>query len=387
MTIKIKYSRVKGNTRYWEPSRKLKSLGFESLKWPEGPDARRLARQETAKAQSAIDEKKPENVQADGSLAQYWHMVYYPRKKKDYDAGQIKERTLEEYRTAWLHISTYLGSKQLDSITVDDCKDFFIWLTEQHTPAVRRRAIAKLKDCLNNAVADRLIPTNPSSVIVNPGVKPRRAYFKPGEIKSLINTAAEMGMRSMALCLRLMYETARAPADARLLTLAALQEDNNGPYIDRSREKTGAEGYQEISLDLYRDIMAYVQDLEVTPLPETPIFRRHVPKRGTQNLNPWADCSEFSKDFRKVRKKALGGDDTRKAMDIRRTANLEASLGGASPEDRAKLLANSLDRNNDLDVVYTPPTLAAARKANAARTAGREIIASQTEQKRAFPSN
>jgi hypothetical protein len=331
---------------------------------------------ETAKALKAIDTGEARPTYQEGSLSHYWHVIYYPRKERDLKIGLIKPRTLEEYRTAWVHISTRMGHRILDHITVDDCKSFFAHLTEHHSPAVRRRCIAKLKDCLKNAVADRLIPSNPAEVIVNPGLRPRRAYFEAHEIQSLVEAAASQGMDSMALCIRLMYETARAPVDARLITLSAINRDASGPYIDRSREKTGAEGYQEISEALYQDILDYVRGQEIMPLPETPIFRRHKRKRGTRSLMPWKDESEFAKDFSVVRKLALGAEETRKAMDIRRTANLEASLGGASPEERAKLLANSLDRNKDLDTVYTPPTLAAARKANAARTKGRDVLRS-----------
>ncbi|MHA7900810.1 MAG: hypothetical protein ACX94B_13175 [Henriciella sp.] len=372
----IKYSRVKGKTRYWEPSRKLRSLGFTAKKWKEGPEGREAARMETARAMKALDTGQARPTYGEGTLAHYWIAVYYPRKQKDLKIGLIKPRTLEEYRTAWIHINAKLGRRLIENITVDDCKSFFAYLTEQHSPAVRRRCIAKLKDCLKNAVADRLIASNPASVIVNPGVKPRRAYYQAHEIEKLIGAATEAGMVSMSLCIRLMYETARAPVDARLLTLPAIRRDQSGPYIDRSREKTGVEGYQEISEELYEDIMAYVSGLDVHPLPETPIFRQHKPKRGTRVCVPWADESDFAKDFAKVRKLALGPNETRKAMDIRRTANLEASLGDATAEDRARLLANSLDRNKDLDNVYTPPTLAAARKANAARTKGRDVLRS-----------
>ena len=70
----------------------------------------------------------------------------------------------------------------------------------------------------------------------------------------------------------------------------------------------------------------------------------------------------------------FGKAEQRTAKDIRKTANLEMSIGGARPEERAAVLANAVHRNKALDEVYTPPTLIAARKANQTREKGREAL-------------
>lgn len=380
----ITYSRVKGKTRYWEPSKRLKALGYKPKNWPEGPAGRHEARQETARALRSLDSGEARPEFEVGSLAHYWHAVFYPRQVKRFEKGKIAKRTLADYRVAWIHINTEMGAKVLDQITFDQCEDFFDWLTDNHSPKVRHRCMTKLKEIMAHAVTDRLIPSNPAALVKNPAPKGRSATFTQEEIMRLIDCClsdemiAQEGapMEAMSLIIRIMYETARAPIDARLLTLSAIASDREGYYIDRSREKTGVEGYQPIPVALYEDIMAYVGKLGVQPLPETPIFRQHKPKRYKQNLTHWRDDSDFAKDFAIVRRMALGPEETRRAMDIRRTANLEADLGDASPEDRAKLLANSLDKNKTLDRTYTPLTLAGARKANAAREKGRAILKS-----------
>lgn len=373
---KIKYSRVKGSTRYWEPSRKLRSLGFTPKKWIEGPEGREAARMETARAMKALDTGHARPTYGEGSLAHYWIAVFYPRQQRRMDAGKIKPRTLEDYRVAWLHINTRMGRKLVDKINLDDCEQFFDWLTQNHTPKVRHRCLTKLKEVMAHAVTDRLIPSNPAALVKNPAPKPRNAVFSHHEIQKLIDTASQRGMQSMSLIIRVMYETARAPVDARSLTLSDLAVDHDGPYINRPRAKTSVDGYQPISQELYDDIMRYVSDQGIQPLPETLIFRQHKPKRGSRIPTHWRDDSDFSKDFAIVRKAALGPEETRKAMDIRRTANLEARLGGATPEERASLLANSLDKSKTLDATYSPATLAEARSAIAARVKGRQVLKS-----------
>ena len=83
-----------------------------------------------------------------------------------------------------------------------------------------------------------------------------------------------------------------------------------------------------------------------------------------------------------MREHAFGKAEKRRARDIRRSVNLEAALGDAKPENRAALLANSLHKDRSLDAVYTPPTLTAARKANDARRAGRDILQQESRTKR-----
>lgn len=106
----------------------------------------------------------------------------------------------------------------------------------------------------------------------------------------------------------------------------------------------------------------------------SPLLRRDRPYKGRKTLEPWRSGTDWSKDFRAVREHAFGKEEKRQARDIRRSVNLEAALGDAEPGDRAALLVNGLGRDTKLDAVYTPPTLAAATKAYAARFEGCKIM-------------
>ena len=372
----IEYTRVKGGVRYWEPSKKLRALGFKAKHWPDTAEGRERARQETAKAKKAVETRETLPRYVTGSLAHFWHH-FRDRLWQRVEHGEIAKRTAEEYDTAWLKIGPRFGDTTITDIGPDDITAFKRELDRDTTPSTRRRAIAKLREILQDAVRRQVIPVDPTGHIRNTAPKGRKAFFSPDEVNKLVASAHALGMDGMALCIRLMYETARAPVDARLLNPAALRQSPDGPYIDRSREKTGVDGFQAISAELHADILAYIDGLGVSLHPDALIFRRHPSRNARRRKSePWKAPTEFSTDFAEVRKHALGEDDSRKAMDIRRTANLEAALGGASPDERAALLANSLDKNAVLDAIYTPPTLTAARKANEARATGRAVIAS-----------
>jgi hypothetical protein len=349
---KIEFVRMKNGKLYWEPSRKLRALNFKPKNWINDAAGRENARKETARAKRAIETRKALPGYLEGSLGHFWHH-YRTRLYDRVDHGEIAHRTAEEYDTAWLHIKPVFGDTTITDITPDDIIEFDRELGRSKTLRTRKRAMSKLRAILEDAVLRQVIPVNPTKGVRIKGTKARQSYFAFEEIQTLADTATALKMDAMSLCIRLMYETARAPVDARSLNLGALRADQDGPYIDRAREKTGVGGFQSISQQLYDDIMAYVGGLGVSLMPDAPIFRRHAPTiRKRRKVAPWKGSDEFARDFKNVREAALGKDETRMAMDIRRTANLEAALGDATPSDRAALLANSLDKDAGLDAVH-----------------------------------
>ncbi|MCK8265747.1 hypothetical protein LW980_17905, partial [Erwinia amylovora] len=84
---------------------------------------------------------------------------------------------------------------------------------------------------------------------------------------------------------------------------------------------------------------------------------------------------DFARRFATIRKATFGPEERRQMRDIRRSANVEADLGGASADDRAKILGNALNTDPKLERTYTPPTLAKARELRRQRKNGREILA------------
>ena len=75
-------------------------------------------------------------------------------------------------------------------------------------------------------------------------------------------------------------------------------------------------------------------------------------------------------DFRDVRASVFPGD-TRRLMDLRRTGNVEAVIGGAEPSQLSAKLSNTLSQSNQIFDTYSPVQLATVREADKAREEGR----------------
>lgn len=125
----------------------------------------------------------------------------------------------------------------------------------------------------------------------------------------------------------------------------------------------------EISGDLEREIEAYAASLPYTLPSGSPFLRTRTGHEYTK--------ARLIDDFDRVRKAAFGKAENRRFQDIRRSANVEADLGGASPEERAAILANNLHRDQFLEETYTPSTVAKSRKIMEARLAGRALLSGE----------
>ena len=101
--------------------------------------------------------------------------------------------------------------------------------------------------------------------------------------------------------------------------------------------------------------------------PHANLFRK---MRGTH----YRDRKQLGLDFSRLRNLVMPGDK-RQLQDIRRSANIEMKLGEATPQERAELLANTLDKSKFLDETYTPPTVALSRQMADKRRAGRAALA------------
>ena len=369
---KVRYYEVRNGRGFWAPRGWVKELpGFESR--PLGTDGPAAWRKAEALYKQALECRAKGDIPAPqykrGSLGAFfkeWTMSRTFTRKAP--------RTREEYWTAWLRIGPVFGNALFSSITVAQIEAFYDGLERDHTPKVRHRAIAKLSSILKQAVAHGLIKHNPVSAIRNEKPKPRNQLWLPQEIEKLIGTAEHIEFDGVAIALRLIYECGFSPVDARMVCSKEIKRDNAGPYLDLSRKKSGAEGVWPISEGLFDALNAYRDGLGADLLDTAPILRR-------PDGQPWRDENHFSKDFARVRREAFDKDEKRRAMDIRRTYNIEMDLGGAAPEERALMMANGLDKDAGLDAVYTPLTLEKARQAHKKRDEGRAIRRQIGEQK------
>ena len=356
-----RYTSVKRGNLFWEPPKWARDLGMTGQAL--GPDSN-TARAEADHWNDRLDKARAErgNVTITmpyprGSLGHWW--LTWKSKESFLRKG---DGTRAEFEEAWKRIGPSLGNKRIDLITPSDVEDFQVELENTVTEYRRWSIIKKLRGIFNAAIRYNVLTASPALTLPNPQPKPRQQVLPPGFVDTMAQVASDTGHKGLSLVIRVMYEAAVSPIDARSIQREMLVSRGAGGYLSRPRTKTQAGVANALSDSLWTDIQTYMKKNPAIG----DVFRR-------SDGSAWPDRRAFNYDFAKVRK-AAGYGSHLKAMDIRRTANLEAHLGGASKEDRAKFLANTLDVNAKLDATYTPDTVEASEDIAKKRDIGRQIL-------------
>lgn len=369
MTNEIPYFKVKKNGRaYFELGRdRAHKVGMKSS-YPLGfnvIDAKKSAldlySEWLEKSGRPTIVQRPKNYKS-GTVG-HW----YAKLKQTQTWENKGAETRRKWEFYWKYIDAYLGDIRIDRVTPSDFEKFHIAIEAEHGADCRWRTVKIARALFNSAIKYQIIKSSPCLVLPNTKPAPRTQIWISHEVTKLIETAYAMNYEPMALSLRLAWETLMSPVDIRNLPCMALKSNREGYFIETARSKTGKQVYAALSDKLGADIEVYIQSLGFDLMPDQPIIRtRRDRSRYTK--------ARFGSDFAKVRLEAFGKDEKRFFMDIRRSGNVEADLGGASAEARAEILANALDKNKFLEQTYTPPTVAKARKLAKQREVGRAIL-------------
>ena len=370
--VEIRYSRVMKGRRYWHATPALKRLGFSDVACgKEGPTAQAKALTMTAKAVKALETGDTREGRPAFKPGTVGHMI------AAYESSGVFKRKSEANRQQLEYdhkvIAHHLGDKRLTDLTEDDVIRFYDDADAENGPYARWHALKALKKLLQRAADRHVIRFNPASEVTNPQPSGRDQTWTGDEITKLIEGARELKYEAVALCIELMDCCGFQPVDARTLTPSMLARVGPVCVIDRGRAKTGQTGIWAIPDELYGRIEAYSEALGITVMPDTLLFRRHASSTETGQPLPWRNQREFSRDFKDVREHVFGKEEKRRAMDIRRSVSVDTDLAGMTREERATMLANSMDRNPSLHKVYTPDTVEAAVRALEKRIEGRAL--------------
>lgn len=278
-----------------------------------------------------------------------------------------KPETRRKWEYYWPYIDKHLGDKRIDRITPSEFETFHMTMEEQYGDDHRWRVVKLARALYNAAIKYKVVTYSPCYALPNTKPKPRTQHWLASEVAHMVDIASNT-KPAMALAIRLAWETLLSPVDVRTLPRKALKTDGQGYYVETERAKTGKPVFAAISDELARDILTYIDGLPITLLPDEPILR-------TSRSHARYQKARFAIDFANVRTAAFGESEKRWMMDLRRSGNLEADLGGASAEDRAEILANTLHKSKELEETYTPITVAKARKVAEQRAKGREVLA------------
>jgi integrase len=115
--------------------------------------------------------------------------------------GHIKATTNRSYENAWrIHIEPTWGSRRIAGIRHSDVAAWVAELAAKRSPATVAMAFTVLKRILDDAVADRMMPSNPAHRVKLPKRAPRRNIYLTAE--QLEHLADESGRyRSLVLLL------------------------------------------------------------------------------------------------------------------------------------------------------------------------------------------
>lgn len=359
--VKIRYYvEIKGRA-YWQPTPGMKAEGFAARPLgPPGPAA--WARAEELNAawdahKAGTDRSAPPRP---GSLADVF------QRYRGMQAWAVKApRTREEWWDVWQTLGPIFGDLPVAEIDAELVDRFYARLERVASLHRRHRVMKVFRALLNVAIAMKLTSTNPTEVIRNRAPHGRSAVWRADEVRRLAAAAWKRGYRGLAVAIRLAYDTQLSPVDVRRLTPAQRRQDGRGVYFVTERAKTGRRAYATLSGASAAMLDAYLAGLGVTVLAEAPLIRNRSGQPYTKD--------KLAADFRAIRAAVLPGD-TRQLMDLRRTGNVEAAVGGARPQELSAKAGNTIGTSSQLFETYTPVQLEAVRQADAARERGRAAL-------------
>ena len=362
------YVVIKGRG-YWSPTPAMKAAGFKLISCgPDGPEAQAKAREaeESYQLWRQNGDEKPNPFPA-GSFGSFWHRLH------DTELWKRKApATRVEYEYVWdKYVKGEFATKRIDHISPVECERFHTTMETKHGAGERFKAMKILRALFSAAVKYQVIAQSPATTLPNTPPKGRKEFWLVDEVEQLIKDAWKHDFHGMAVGIAIAWDTMMSPVDVRTLRNSEIKKDQDGSFIDRSRTKTRKELLAPVSPTTEALISTYrVMYRPYLVRTEHLLVMRHGGVYRTKDT--------FAKDFRRVRDVSFKGD-TRRLMDIRRSGNIEAWVGGAERDTMGKALANRLGDNQFLFETYTPQTLVAARQISDARRLGREQLKPKEE--------
>jgi hypothetical protein len=210
---------------------------------------------------------------------------------------------------------------------------------------------------------------DPSFVLPNSAPPPRQEVWREGEVAPIAKEAWRTGYYGLTALLAVAWDSQLSPVDARTLKANQRRSDVSGAWFETGRTKTGRQALATLSRRTERVLDAYIEKLGAEPVGASPIFRN---RSGA----PYSKDT-LGDDFRAVRTKVFGIDETRQLQDFRRSGTVEALAGKVAPTDLSSKMANSISQSTRLQKTYGPVQLASVRDADAARRRGRTRLREQ----------
>lgn len=387
--IKLQHyiERKGGRHCYWEPTPKMVKAGFQRVPCgPDGPNAWKIA-------QEWEDRWQAYRKGLDPSAAPRWPVDsigdgFARFRKTEGWTKDKKPRTREDWERGWAYIEPYFGDQSARHVTLEHLDRWYHGIkakkgvNEAYRAMKIWRALYKVLASMHSSDGGRLaVGPDPSLAVRRETPKPRSQSWSEGEVVRYVKGAWRAGYRGLACVVAVAWDTGFSPVDARTLTPADAFEAGNDWGFAIDRDKTGVAVLGTLTRRTQRLVLAYLEDLGVSIMPDAALFRTRGytpgPKGGQPRQGVPYTKNSLVDDFADVRRLIFGPDEKRQLMDMRRSGTREATAGGAPLAAISAKLGNSIDRNKMLQRTYMPNQLASVRTADEARRKGRRLLAEE----------
>jgi hypothetical protein len=376
--IRIRHYVVKRGQAFWQPTRKMRALGFYSVPLgADGPDAWARAEDWNARWDKTRRREAPSPAMASAnnlSPDQVEELTVYPpgslgeafrRYRRTDEWTRKAPRTREDWWRGWRQIKPVFGDCDTRTVTLEDMSalrkavEERISLREAHRVIKIWRAMWKVSAALHYCERD----DDPSLGVRNSAAKGRSETWTEGEVVRVAKRAWRLGYHGLATVIAVAWDTQLSPGDVRALRASQLASNAGGAFFTE-RGKTGKAVGGILSTRSLAILQAYLEKLGVELHGDAYIFRNrsHAPYSS----------DTLGDDFRDVRRAEFGERDRRTiGHDFRRSGAVEAIVGDGTAEHLAHAMGNTLSASNALFATYVPVNVATLRSVIAARRKGR----------------
>ncbi|MBR0882227.1 hypothetical protein JQ608_34815 [Bradyrhizobium liaoningense] len=380
--VNIRHYVTKRGKGFWQPTKKMKALGFGSVPCgPDGPGAWALAEEWNRRWDQTRSGAAPSPAMVSAQNLSFENSeeltVYPPRSlgeafrryRQTEEWRRKAPRTREDWWRGWKRIKPVFGDVDPRTVRLDDVSSWrqfieeTVSLREAHRAMKIWRALWKVSAALHYCRRD----DDPSLGVRNSAAKGRSERWSEGEAVRLVKQAWRQGYSGLAAVIAVAWDTQMSPGDVRALRASQMATAGAGTLFFTERGKTGVPVGGVLSARSMRVLGAYLGELGTELTKDAYIFRnRSGQPYGKDTLGD---------DFRVIRAAEFGPLDRRTiGHDFRRSGAIEAIAGEATPAALAHAMGNTLSVSNTLFATYVPVNAATIKSVFEARKKGRRIM-------------
>lgn len=347
-TVKVRYlerRKLKGGTIGWVWNNRHAHAAGLAREWLGTDEAAAIARATQLNRQwdeARLGQEKPKGPEpytvawmADDIVASDEHAERRTKLRQDVE---------REFRVI---AGSPLGRRKLGDITGRDIIAFRKALTDAKGVSKASETCKWLRHLLNVAKRQKLIAVSPMDGLRVPRPAARQIYWLTAEVETLIAKAVDMGRPSIALAIRLAFDTGQREGDVLKMRWPNLSHVGAGVEIVIQQSKTGA----TVRIPCMPELAA---QLAATPRNSTHLVVSETTRR------PY---NQFSFVHRVAEVIEAAGFAGKRYSDLRRSAVMRLAMAGCTIPMIASITGHSYAHCQSILEVYLPRSTDLARAA------------------------